>query len=654
MLRDPRAFIAALALVLGALPSWSAQDDESQGASDREAAARELLDSYSDVSFMGYAELFGMGLAYRHLNLHRQAMQAFRYARDATDMPDKAREAAAGVALALHDMGEVCAAAAEFEQLASEFPESTSNNDEAYKARFAATGHTPEVVRLNCQLREAIRKEDIEAVAGLIARGADVDVRDVNGSTLLHAAAWHKAADVAALLVRHGAAIVEDDAGWTPLHHVLTLGVDDDAEEPRAEIVRLLLDAGTDANAATDVVGWTPLHLAAGVGDPVLVRELLARDAKPNVRTRVGGWTPLYIAERPLEHGWTGWYGPPVERGAPEHAAQRKLAEETAEALRAAGAESLSDADGVLTVFQMEGGGNWRNLAKNGRTPLALPRFDAGGSAVSGSFTAAGADERLVFDTVGFNIVEPESLTATALADRQGKKHMFWVADSMVKFLGLCRDGETGLDNAMFEFRNLGSCCGPELQFWHFDAQRGNLVRGYAFERPDSEPLNDWGWLAWAVPGVECRWRERKAAEAALAEALSALALGDAARPDRDTLATRVIPTATVEASLAVLRTLPPDIATMHEGFTYIDGPDDAVPITSERWEVVGVESGGRGADGRIGTDSVVLVHDKRSGEWRSIYQGKFWIGPLRDNQLEIGGDHSPMTIDLESFSVGY
>ena len=59
--------------------------------------------------------------------------------------------------------------------------------------------------------------------------------------------------------------------------------------------VRNLLRSGADPNTS-DSGGWTPLHLAAGLGHADVVRLLLGHGARTEARNRVGH-TPLELAE---------------------------------------------------------------------------------------------------------------------------------------------------------------------------------------------------------------------------------------------------------------------------------------------------------------------------------------------------------------------
>ncbi|MBN2497755.1 MAG: ankyrin repeat domain-containing protein [Deltaproteobacteria bacterium] len=72
---------------------------------------------------------------------------------------------------------------------------------------------------------------------------------------------------------------------WTALHQAMV--------EPDEKIVRLLLDAGADANA-TDGSHETPLHWAALGGQGRIVDLLLERGARVDVKADRTLWTPLH------------------------------------------------------------------------------------------------------------------------------------------------------------------------------------------------------------------------------------------------------------------------------------------------------------------------------------------------------------------------
>ena len=139
-------------------------------------------------------------------------------------------------------------------------------------------------------IHEAAKKGDLADVKRHLARGVDVNARDLDAVTPLNWAACvgHKA--VVEYLIGKGADVdAKDVSGHTPLHHVA--GLKDYA------IVEYLLGKGADVNAKdnldrtplfyathavslherrSDIVGGTPLHYAPRRGDKDVV-ELLKR-----------------------------------------------------------------------------------------------------------------------------------------------------------------------------------------------------------------------------------------------------------------------------------------------------------------------------------------------------------------------------------------
>jgi ankyrin repeat protein len=141
------------------------------------------------------------------------------------------------------------------------------------------------------RLLEASRDGAAEVVRALVTDGADVNAARGDGMTALHFAAERGRADVARVLLDAGAAV---DAGtrigrYAPLHLAARGG--------HGPVVALLLEAGADANAATTNSGVTALHLAAAAVDGrAAVAALLDHGADPNAREGSAGQTPLMFA----------------------------------------------------------------------------------------------------------------------------------------------------------------------------------------------------------------------------------------------------------------------------------------------------------------------------------------------------------------------
>ena len=121
--------------------------------------------------------------------------------------------------------------------------------------------------------RMAAYEGRLEAVREGLQAGNNVNAADAQRQlTPLHMAAFNGHTDVIRLLLEHGATLdARDVEGKTPLLHACT------GPFPRA--VEILLDAGADINAAESTEAFTPLMMAAGLGETEVVKVLLARNA---------------------------------------------------------------------------------------------------------------------------------------------------------------------------------------------------------------------------------------------------------------------------------------------------------------------------------------------------------------------------------------
>jgi ankyrin repeat protein len=108
-------------------------------------------------------------------------------------------------------------------------------------------------------LHYAARGANTEIVDALIAKGANIEARDTLGRTPLHRAAEGEANNAIARLIELGANInARDSEGSTPLLIAALLNVS-------AETVRLLLECGADADIPRKS-GLTPLAAAVENG----------------------------------------------------------------------------------------------------------------------------------------------------------------------------------------------------------------------------------------------------------------------------------------------------------------------------------------------------------------------------------------------------
>ena len=96
---------------------------------------------------------------------------------------------------------------------------------------------------------EGGHKEIIEL---LIAKGADVNAKNLRGETSLYDVVGRGHKEIAELLIAAGADVnAKDNDGSTPLHNAAK----------HDEVVELLIAAGADVNAK-NTLGWTPLDRA--------------------------------------------------------------------------------------------------------------------------------------------------------------------------------------------------------------------------------------------------------------------------------------------------------------------------------------------------------------------------------------------------------
>ena len=104
----------------------------------------------------------------------------------------------------------------------------------------------------NEEILAAVKSDNTQEVTRLLAAGADVNARGLDGAMPLHTAAIENRKEVAELLIRAGANVNAKDTrnGWTPLHVAAVK-----AEMP---LVELLIANGADVNAKNNA-GNTPL-----------------------------------------------------------------------------------------------------------------------------------------------------------------------------------------------------------------------------------------------------------------------------------------------------------------------------------------------------------------------------------------------------------
>ena len=115
-------------------------------------------------------------------------------------------------------------------------------------------------------LFQALQKSDATALKRLLDRGADPNVRDVDGTPALMAAVLYAGADCVKILLDRGA---DPNAAGNTGATALMWAVPDLAKS------RLLIAAGADVNARSKNTRRTPLLVAASYPGSVAVLQLL-------------------------------------------------------------------------------------------------------------------------------------------------------------------------------------------------------------------------------------------------------------------------------------------------------------------------------------------------------------------------------------------
>ncbi len=137
-------------------------------------------------------------------------------------------------------------------------------------------------------LIDAAESKDHAAALKLIAQGADVRAKDVDGTTALHWAAHYADVELADKLIHAGAEVnVSNDYGSSPMMEAAAIG--------SAPILKLMLKAGGDVESPNPE-GQTALMAAARTGDLEAVKVLLSHRAKIDAVEQWGGQTALMWA----------------------------------------------------------------------------------------------------------------------------------------------------------------------------------------------------------------------------------------------------------------------------------------------------------------------------------------------------------------------
>ena len=129
-------------------------------------------------------------------------------------------------------------------------------------------------------LYNAVFAQHEDIVRYLLAKHADLGIKDVLGYSVLHRAAAGGSKPIVELLLKCGAKYyVKDKKKRTPLFNAALQG--------RVEAAEVLLDAGDKINRQ-DANGDTPLHLAALKGKKMMVEFLLKKGADISIENKKG------------------------------------------------------------------------------------------------------------------------------------------------------------------------------------------------------------------------------------------------------------------------------------------------------------------------------------------------------------------------------
>jgi len=139
------------------------------------------------------------------------------------------------------------------------------------------------------EVADAAMRGDREAVRAAIARKADVNAAQIDGTTALHWAVDRDDLEMTDLLIDAGARVgARTREGVTPLQLAATNG--------SGPIIGRLIRAGADPNGALTTAGDTALMMAARTGKTDAIRVLLEARADVNAKETWGGTTPLMWA----------------------------------------------------------------------------------------------------------------------------------------------------------------------------------------------------------------------------------------------------------------------------------------------------------------------------------------------------------------------
>ena len=186
-------------------------------------------------------------------------------------------------------------------------------------------------------------------------------------------------------------------------------------------------------------------------------------------------------------------------------------------------------------------------------------------------------------------------------------------------FEGSCTDPVTGFDHLVFHHDSGGTGGWRAKEVWSIDPETGiPYVEFPWFDHPGGQ----------IVSKGTCLWRTVQSERRAFDSAMTELRLGDPADlGESEKLLARSVPAATVRNALVSLQ----DLSMV--GMTGAHYEDD---YSRRSWRVVRVEWI---TDGIQSKEGLVLVHDRRRGVWRTVYEfnDSELFSPIRRRRQDAG-----------------
>ncbi|MBQ3034923.1 MAG: ankyrin repeat domain-containing protein [Alphaproteobacteria bacterium] len=138
-------------------------------------------------------------------------------------------------------------------------------------------------------LIDAVQKNDVRAIGGLVRKGANVNIQNEYGQSLLHLAIFKGNRNLLETLILLGADVNQKDMdGYPPLHQSIRLN--------RLKMMRRLLCEEKIDTAQTDKYGFSALHVASLAGLDLGDLKLLAMAGVPLNHKNNWGDTALFTA----------------------------------------------------------------------------------------------------------------------------------------------------------------------------------------------------------------------------------------------------------------------------------------------------------------------------------------------------------------------